>query len=57
VPNLVAVFGGIPFCTQWFAYLGATPVSVLTAGILVLVFAMILWRLNRRASVPLSSSV
>jgi iron complex transport system permease protein len=57
VLNLVAVFGGIPFCTQWFAYLGATPVSVLTAGILVLVFAMILWRLNRRASVPLSSSV
>jgi uncharacterized protein (DUF2062 family) len=37
--------------------LGATPVSVLTAGIIVLVFAMILWRLTRRASVPLSSSV
>jgi iron complex transport system permease protein len=50
VLNLAAVFGGIHFYTQWFEYLGATPVSVLAAGVLVLVFAVILWQLNRRAS-------
>jgi iron complex transport system permease protein len=47
--NLVAVFGGIHFYTQWFEHLGADPVSVLGAGVLVLVFAMGLWQLNHRA--------
>ena len=47
VLNLVAVFGGIHFYTQWFERLGATPGSVLAAGVLMLVFAVGLWRLNR----------
>lgn len=47
--NLAAVFGGIHFYTQWFEHLGAAPVSVLVAGILVLVFAVALWQLNHRA--------
>jgi iron complex transport system permease protein len=51
VLNLAAVFGGIHFYTQWFEYLGATSVSVLAAGVLVLVFAVLLWRLNRQVSV------
>ena len=46
--NLVAVFGGIHFYTQWFDHLGATPVSVLAAGVVVLLLAMLLWRLNHR---------
>jgi hypothetical protein len=48
--NLAAVFGGIHFYTQWFEHLGANPVSVLGAGVLVLVFAMLLWQLNQRAN-------
>ena len=44
--NLVAVFGGIHFYTQWFEHLGATPVSVLAAGVVVLLLAILLWRLN-----------
>ena len=54
--NLAVVFGGIHFCVQWFAHLGATPVSVLAAGVIVLVFAMILRRVNRRAAAQLSPS-
>jgi iron complex transport system permease protein len=46
VVNLAAVFGGIHFYTQWFERLGATPVSVLIAGLTVLAFAGGLWRLN-----------
>jgi iron complex transport system permease protein len=48
VLNLAAVFGGIHFYTQWFDHLGADPASVLIAGILVLVFAVLLRELNRR---------
>ena len=47
VLNLVAVFAGIHFYTAWFEHLGATPGSVLAAGVLVLAFAVLLWRLNR----------
>lgn len=47
--NLVAVFGGIHFYTQWFEHLGAKPASLLGAGVLVLVFAAVLWHLNHRA--------
>ena len=46
--NLVAVFGGIHFYTQWFERLGATPVSLLGAGLVLLVSAILLWRLNHR---------
>ncbi len=47
VLNLVAVFGGIHFYTQWFEHLGATPGSVLLAGVLLLGLAVLLWQLNR----------
>ena len=46
--NTVAVFGAIHFYTQWFDHLGASPLSLLCAGVLVLVFAVILWQLNHR---------
>ncbi len=52
VVNVAAVFGGIHFYTQWFAKLGANPLSVLLAGILVLAFALALWRFNRKAAAP-----
>jgi iron complex transport system permease protein len=48
VLNLAIVFGAIHFYTQWFEHLGATPVTVLAAGIIVLILAVALWRLNRR---------
>jgi iron complex transport system permease protein len=48
VVNLVAVFGAIHFYTQWFERLGATPVSVLVGGLLVLAFAIAAWKLNQR---------
>lgn len=47
VLNLVAVFAGIHFYTQWFEHLGATPGSVLLAGVLLLGLAVLLWQLNR----------
>jgi hypothetical protein len=47
--NVVAVFAAIHFYTQWFEKLGATPLSVLIGGILVLAFALWLWRFNRGA--------
>ena len=46
--NLASVFGGIHFYTQWFERLGATPVSLLGGGVLMLAFAIGLWRLNER---------
>jgi iron complex transport system permease protein len=48
VVNLAAVFGAIHFYTQWFERLGATPLSVLVGGVLVLGFAIAAWKLNRR---------
>jgi hypothetical protein len=48
VVNLVAVFAGIHFYTQWFERLGATPLSVLLGGLVMLVAAVALWMLNRR---------
>jgi iron complex transport system permease protein len=46
--NLVAVFAGIHFYTQWFERLGATPLSVLLGGLAMLASALALWALNRR---------
>jgi iron complex transport system permease protein len=46
--NLVAVFAGIHFYTQWFERLGATPLSVLLGGLVILASAFALWALNRR---------
>jgi iron complex transport system permease protein len=48
VVNLVAVFGAIHFYTQWFERLGATPMSVLLGGLLVLAFATAAWKFNQR---------
>lgn len=50
VLNIVAVFGAIHFYTQWFERLGATPATVLVAGLLALGLAIGLWSSNRRAS-------
>jgi hypothetical protein len=49
VVNLAAVFGAIHFYTQWFAKLGANPLSVLLAGILMLGIALGLRAFNRQA--------
>lgn len=38
--NVVSVFGGIHFYTQWFENLGASPSTVLLAGLLALGFAL-----------------
>jgi iron complex transport system permease protein len=46
--NLVAVFAGIHFYTQWFEHLGATPLSVLLGGLVMLASAAALWMFNRR---------
>ncbi|MCK9915819.1 hypothetical protein MXD81_42345 [Microbacteriaceae bacterium K1510] len=48
--NVVAVFGAIHFYTQWFEKLGASPLSVLLGGILLLVIALALWKFNRRGT-------
>lgn len=46
--NTVAVFGAIHFYTQWFEKLGATPLSVLIAGVALLLAAIALRRFNRK---------
>lgn len=46
--NLVAVFSGIHFYTQWFEKLGATPFSVLLGGLVMLASAIALWMFNQR---------
>jgi iron complex transport system permease protein len=48
--NLVAVFAGIHFYTQWFERLGATPLSVLFGGLVMLASAFGLWMFNRRVA-------
>jgi hypothetical protein len=47
--NVAAAFGAIHFYTQWFETLGATPLSVLLGGLLMLLIALALWRFNQRA--------
>ena len=49
--NIAAAFGAIHFYTQWFERLGATPLSVLLAGVLLLAIALALWSFNRRPAV------
>jgi len=46
--NVAAIFGAIHFYTQWFETLGATPVSVLLGGLMMLAIALALWAFNRR---------
>jgi hypothetical protein len=50
VVNVAAVFGAIHFYTQWFERIGATPVSVLLAGVVTLAIALTLWRFNNAAA-------
>lgn len=45
---IAAVFAAIHFYTQWFERLGATPLTILIAGILTLAAAIGLWNLSRR---------
>lgn len=52
VVNIAAVFGAIHFYTQWFAVLGANPFTVLLAGVLMLGFALLLWRFNKASAQP-----
>jgi len=48
VVNIAAVFAAIHFYTQWFERLGATPLSVLLGGLLMLAIAIALWTFNKR---------
>ena len=48
--NIVAVFGAIHFYTQWFEKLGASPLSVLLGGVIMLVIALALWSFNKRTA-------
>lgn len=48
VVNTAAVFGAIHFYTQWFEALGASPVSVLGGGVLLIGFGFALKMLNAR---------
>ena len=50
--NLVAVFAGIHFYTQWFERLGATPLSVLLGGMVMLASAFALWMFNGASWMP-----
>jgi iron complex transport system permease protein len=54
VVNVAAVFGAIHFYTQWFERLGASPLSVLLGGVLMLVIALALWKFNKRAAAQTS---
>ena len=47
--NVAAVFGAIHFYTQWFEKLGATPLSVLLGGLVMLGIAFALWTFNKGA--------
>ena len=48
VLNTVATFGGIHFYTQWFEHLGASPGTVLIAGLVALGFAAGLRSMNKK---------
>ena len=48
--NVASTFGAIHFYTQWFERLGATPVSILLGGLVLLAIALALWAFNKRAS-------
>lgn len=48
VVNTAAVFGGIHFYTQWFETLGASPVSILGGGLLLIGFGLGLKAINAR---------
>jgi hypothetical protein len=49
--NIAAAFGAIHFYTQWFEHLGATPLSVLLGGVLMLAMAYGLYVFNKKMAV------
>ena len=53
VLNTVATFGGIHFYTQWFEHLGASPGTVLVAGLLALGFAVGLRSMNVKMKIAI----
>jgi iron complex transport system permease protein len=55
--NVVAVFGAIHFYTQWFERLGASPLSVLGGGLIMLAIALALWRFNKVIAAPDQAAV
>ena len=55
VVNTSVIFGAIHFYTQWFARLGAYPLSLLTAGISALLLIKLMQRYNRRMNPALKS--
>jgi len=48
VVNVAAVFAAIHFYTQWFERLGASPLSILLGGLILLGVAFALFAFNRR---------
>lgn len=54
VVNAAAVFGALHFYTQWFESLGASPLSVLGGGILLIGFGFALRWFNTRFNKPLT---
>lgn len=49
--NTAATFGAIHLYTQWFEHIGATPVSVIVAGVALIVIAYALITYNRQTRV------
>jgi hypothetical protein len=47
VVNVCAVFAAIHFYTQWFDKLGPNPFAFFLGGLLMLAFALALWRFNK----------
>jgi len=47
--NIVATFAGIHFYTQWFERLGATPLTVISGGIVAILLGLGFWRYNQSA--------
>lgn len=50
--NTAATFGAIHLYTQWFEHLGPNPVSIILAGMFLIVVAYGLITYNRRAKIP-----
>jgi len=57
VLNLAAVFGAIHFYTQWFERLGATPGSIVIAGIIAIGIALVLFKINQQPKLQEATSV
>lgn len=56
VVNAAAVFGAIHFYTQWFEYLGPTPLSILGGGILLIGFGFALRWFNTKVHRPMPAT-